>query len=38
MGLLIYNNGDPIMFHGALAQDVGIIADVMAIVLNTVAL
>jgi hypothetical protein len=37
MGLLIYNNGDPIMFHRVLAQAVGLIAGVMAIALNTVA-
>ena len=40
--LLIFDNGEfstenPTLFHGALAQDVGPIADFMAIVLNTVA-
>jgi hypothetical protein len=40
--LLIFENGEfsaenPTMFHGAHAQDVGSIADVMAIVRNTVA-
>jgi hypothetical protein len=39
---LIFDNGEfstenPTMFHGALAQDVGLIVDVMAIVQNTVA-
>ena len=40
--LLIFDNGEfstenPTLFHGAIAQDVGPIADFMAIVLNTVA-